>query len=284
MHRNVIRTLSIGLVIAAIGLTSWLALHAAENKTAANNFSQAQSIDLFAGMKSGDIDVRLIAKSDREAQLVVTNKTKQPISVQLPKAFAASPVLAQGLGVGGGGGRNNGGGSTNSNSQNQSIGGGGGFGGGGGGFGGGGGGFGGGGFNIAPEAIGKLKMPVVCLEHGKKDPNARIPYEIKPIEQFTSDARVQELLTMLGDGKLPQRAAQAAAWHFTDNMGWDELAAKQTKHIGKPGEPYFSPQELQAALQIATEAQRLADARPPEEKKSKTTDDSRYVGASEQQR
>lgn len=263
MRRNVIKSLSVGLMVVAVGTASWLAAHAAENKVASAK-APPQTIELFAGMKSGDIDVKLIAKSDREAQLIVKNKTKQPVTIQLPKAFAASPTLGQ-LGVGGGGGGGNRNSGGNNNNQNQSIGGGGG------GLGGGGGGFGGGGFNIAPEAIGKVKLDVVCLEHGKKDPNARIPYEIKPIEDFTSDARVQEVLVMLGEGKLPQRAAQAAAWHYTNDMSWEELAAKQIKHIGKPGEPYFSRQDLQAAVQIAAEAQRLADARPPVEKKSETT-------------
>jgi hypothetical protein len=271
MRRNVIRNLSVGLMVVAVGFATWLAADAAEKKASLTK-TPPQSIELFAGMKSGDIDVKLIAKSDREAQLIVTNKTKQPVTIQLPKAFAASPTLGQ-LGAGGGGNNRNSGGSNNNN-QNQSIGGGGG-----GGFGGGGGGFGGGGFNIAPEAIGKVKLDVVCLEHGKKDPSARIPYEIKPIEEFTTDSRVQELLVMLGEGKLPQRAAQAAAWHYTNEMSWDELAAKQTKHIGKPGEPYYSRQELQAAVQIAAEAQRLADARPPVEKKSTTTEDRRSVSS-----
>jgi hypothetical protein len=274
MHRNVIRKVSVALVAITLGLVGCFGVNAAE-RTASASKAPAQSVDLFAGMKSGDIDVRFVAKSDREAQLIVTNKTKQPLSVQLPKAFAASPVLAQLNPGGGGGGRNRS--SGNNNNQNQSVGGG--IGGGGGGLGGGG--FGGGGFNIAPEAIGKLKVDVVCLEHGKKDPNARIPYEIKPIEEFTSDARVQELMSLFGEGKLSQRATQAAAWHYSSGMSWEELAAKQTKHIGKPGEPYFTRQELQAAFQIAAEAQRLADARPPQEKEAASTDESRYTSESE---
>jgi hypothetical protein len=264
MHRNVIRNLTVGLLTGVVGFATWFAVDAAENKAAAAR-QTPQPIELFAGMKSGDIEVRFIAKSDTDAQLIVTNKTKQPISVQLPKAFAASPILAQVGGLGaGGGGRQRGGGSNNNN-QNQSTGGGIG---GGGGLGGGGGGFGGGGFNIAPEAIGKLKLSTVCLEHGKKDPNARIPYEIMPIEKYTSDARVQELMVMMGEGTLSPRAAQAAAWHFANDMSWEELANKQQKHIGRASTQYFSQQEIQAAMQIANQAQRLADARPPVDKKA----------------
>ena len=64
----------------------------------------------------------------------------------------------------------------------QGMGGGmGGMGGGGmmGGMGGGGMGMGGGMFNVAPEKVGKFKVPTVCLEHGKHDPTPRVTYEIR---------------------------------------------------------------------------------------------------------
>lgn len=211
----------------------------------------AQTVELFKGMQDGNLDVRFVAHNDREAQIIIKNKTKQPLSVKLPEAFAAMPVLAQ---------NNNNNRNNNNNNQNQSIGGG--FGGGGFGGGGlGGGGF-GGGFNVAPEGVGKLKVPVMCLEHGKADPNVRIPYEIKPIDSYTEDARVQELLVMFGEGKLNHRAAQAAVWHLANGMSWAELAAKKINRLGRPDEPYFSAAELQLAAQIATQAENLAKARP----------------------
>jgi len=212
----------------------------------------ATPVELFAGMQSGDLQVKFIPKNDRDANLIITNETKQPLSVQLPDAFVAAPILAQA----GGGGVNRGatGGGRNNNTQNQTVGGGGG---GGGGFGGG-----GGGFNIAPEAVAKIKLPIVCLEHGKKDPAATIPYEIRPVESFTQDDRVKEVLTMLGDGNLDQRAAQAAAWHFSNGMSWDELANKKIHHLQGADEPYFSRAELQRALQIANRAEMLAKDHP----------------------
>jgi len=122
---------------------------------------------------------------------------------------------------------------------------------------------GGGAFNIAPEASAKIKLPVVCLEHGKKDPSANVPYEIRPVESFTQDDRVKEVLTMLGEGNLDQRAAQAAAWHFSSGMSWDELANKTIRHLGSSvDERYFSRAELQLALQIANRAEILAKDHP----------------------
>lgn len=272
MRRNILRSLSIGLAVVALGSVTWLA-QAVERK--GNTKPAPQPLELFAAMKNGDIDVKFIAKNDSAGQLIVKNKTKQPVSIQLPKAFAATPVLAQ---IGGGGTRGGGGSNTNNGNQNQSMGGGmmGGGGMGGGGM------MGGGGFNIAPEAIGKLSMPIVCLEHGKKDPTAKVPYEIKPIEQYTKDPNLQELCAMVGSGQLPQHAAQAAAWHIANDMSWSDLASKQRSEIGQPDRPYFSQQELQAATMIAAEAKRLADARPTDNK-SPTSDEERYSSSTKPQ-
>jgi hypothetical protein len=245
------------VALAAVGLSVSF-LIAAERKTTKASMADAQSVELFAGMNSGDLKVKFIPKNDTEGQILIENKTKQPLSVKLPDSFVGVPVLAQ-IGAGGGGGRQR----NNNQNQNQSVGGGGG----------GGGGFGGGGFNIAPESVGKVKVPLVCLEHGKEDPNTRVPYEIRPTSSYTKDARISELLGMLGQGQLDQRAAQAAAWHFANKMSWAELNAKKIHHIGgRPDEPYFTPAQLQMATKIAAEADRLAKLHPPEEKSDKTTD------------
>ncbi len=46
-------------------------------------------------------------------------------------------------------------------------------------------------------------------------------------------------------------------------MSWSELAAKKSHHLGgRPDEPYFSQAELQAAMQIATQAEQLAKNLP----------------------
>ncbi len=55
----------------------------------------ANTVELFAAMKSKDIEVKFIPKDDREARVIIKNNTKQPLTVQLPEAFAGVPVLAQ---------------------------------------------------------------------------------------------------------------------------------------------------------------------------------------------
>jgi len=230
----------------------------------------ADTVEMFAGMKNGDIEVKFIAMDATRGNVMIENKTKKPLSVKLPDAFAAVPVLAQrgragGLGGGGGIGGQNG-------MQNQSMGGGmGGMGGMmGGGMGAGmmGGGGMGGFMNVPAERTAKFKVPLVCLEHGKLDPRATVPYEIRPIETFTQDTSVQQLCAMLGEGKLNQRVAQVAAWNLANGLSFEALAAKRLEVFGSPSQPYFSPDEVRAALSVVGEAQtRAAQA----EKKGKET-------------
>jgi hypothetical protein len=220
-------------------------------KSGTDNANQ-ETVEMFSAIEKGQITVKLIPKDSTQSRILIENKTDKPLSVKLPETFGAVPVLAQRAGgVGGGVG---GGGRTGSTSGggNQSMGGGMG-----------GGGMGGGGmgmFNVAPEKVGQLRVSTVCLEHGKGEPNERIPYEIKPLESVTSKPAVVELCRTLGMGQINQRAAQAAAWFLNNDMTWQELAAKRYRHAnGSWGESYFSTQEIQAGMQLSKAALKVAD-------------------------
>lgn len=122
------------------------------------------------------------------------------------------------------------------------------------------GGMGGGMFNVAPGKVGKIKVPTVCLEHGKADPNPRVQYEIRPIDSFTDNKQVAEICKMLGRGEVVQNVAQAAAWHLTDGLSWDELARKNRVKLSNGyTEKYFAPQELVMAVRVVGEAERRAE-------------------------
>jgi len=209
-----------------------------------------QTVEMFAAMQNGDIDVKIIPKDATEARVLIKNNTKQPLNVKLPDAFAGRPILAQRAGGGGGGNSTSGGG-------NQSMGGG--MGGMGGGMmGGGGGGM--GMFSVPPEQLGQFKVPTVCLEHGKKDPRPQIAYEIVPLDKFTKDPAVKELLTAFGKQKLDQRVTQAAAWHLANDMSWEELAGKRIEHLNGTSELWFSANEIQAGMHVASTAVATVDA------------------------
>jgi len=213
----------------------------------------AESLELFPAMESGKVDVKLILMNSKQATVLIENKTNQSINVRLPEAFVG--VLAQaGDPFGGGGGQQGG--------QQQ------------GGFGGqqgGGGGQQGGFFNIPAERVGEVRVPGVCLEHGKDEPRPSTKYELKPVEAFSKDPALYQMLKLFGEKKINQRVAQAAAWHISSKLTWEQLAAKQIKRIGQSPTPYFSQQELRAAMQLVEVAKSEAEKALQKDTKPKTT-------------
>jgi hypothetical protein len=236
-------------VVALVSVSAWGLGLSGVGAAAA---PRGERVELFQAVAAQQIDVRLIPKDATQATVIIKNKTDRPLSIQMPAAFAGMPVLAQAGGnnrVGGGGGNNN------STSTNQSMGGG--FGGmGGGGMGGMGmGGF----FDVGPDRVSKIKVATVCLEHGKEDPNPRVAYELKPITEFSDKVELAEVCKMLAAGQLDQPAAQAAAWHLSDGLSFQELATKvRVQHLNGQVEMYFQPQQLAAALRAVHVAHRRA--------------------------
>ncbi|MCO6454085.1 MAG: hypothetical protein J5I93_02115, partial [Pirellulaceae bacterium] len=141
MPKFVLWTLAIGALLVVPGTSVLGAKPASRSPQAAE--PEARHVGLFEAIEAGDIDVKLIPQSSKGGNVVIENKTKQPLTIQLPEAFAGVPVLAQIGGIGGGLGGGGLGGGGLGGGGGQGLGGG--FGGGGG-RGGGGGGGGGGGF------------------------------------------------------------------------------------------------------------------------------------------
>jgi hypothetical protein len=215
-------------------------------------------IGLFKAMKDGQANVTFIAKNDHEARILIKNNTTKPLRLKLPEAFAGVPVAAQFAGGGGGrggGGFGGGGRGGGTGGGQQSVGGG--LGGGGMG----GGGMGGGGmFSVPPEQTAKLNVPVVCLDHGLRDPSSSKPYKMVPAEDHLDRPAVVELLKAFGRGELEQDAVQAAAWHLNNDMSWDQLASKLAGTRRSPRRPpYFRAEAIRAGMAYATEAVRLAE-------------------------
>ena len=274
-----LREQACGLCGLAIGLIAMAAsVGAAQGATKGSKpDTSAREVEMFSAMKSGDIEVKLIPRNESEARVLIKNKTDKPLNVRLPEAFAGIPVLGQAA-AGGRRNRDNNNNNTNNNNANQGLGGGFGGGGfGGGGFGGGGmggGGMGGGGqgfFNVPPEKVGQLRVKTVCLEHGKQNPRAAIPYDIKPIESLTSKPEVQEFVKLFGQGRFSQQAAQAAAWHLSSGMSWQELASKRVEHLNGQGHPYFTPMDLREGQQIVHAAIVQARQRATESRSESTS-------------
>jgi hypothetical protein len=251
----------------------------------------AKQVEMFAAMEEGLITVDYIGKDATEANIIFRNKAKEPLEILLPETFGAVHVLHQGLGggmggmgggmggmggggmggMGGGGMGGMGGGGMGGGGQGMGggMGGGGmgGMGGGGmGGMGGGGmGGMGGGGMmggmmRVEPDRPRKLTVAMLCLEHGKQDPNPRMKYRVVRLSEVNSSPEVAELCKAVSAGQVSQNIAQAAAWHVANGMSWDELAAKPRMISEYTGiEYYFSQSEIQNALRLTALARIAAE-------------------------
>jgi hypothetical protein len=89
-----------------------------------------------------------------------------------------------------------------------------------------------------------------------REPSSSKPYEIRPIEDFIENPAVIAVVAAYANGDLPPGAAQAAVWNLNSEVSWDDLAAKQTGTARSAvREPYFSAEEIRAAMAIASEAQ-----------------------------
>lgn len=256
---------SLAASFLAVGLSVSLA-HAADKQPAAAAAvapAAPEAVDFFDAIDNNQIDAKFLAKSDKEGRVLIKNNTGKPISLKVPEAFAGVPLAQFGGGGrgGGGGGRSGGGLGGGGGGQQQSVGGGGGGGFGGGGQGGGGGGV----FSVPPDETAKFDVALVCLDHGKRTPNAAAAYKIVRADEHIENPAVIELLKAFGRGGLEPGAAQAAAWNLNSNLSWDQLAAQLTGTRRTPNRvPLFSKAEIQAAMAYSNEATRLAQVNASE--------------------
>ena len=109
------------------------------------------------------------------------------------------------------------------------------------------------------------------MEHGKKDPTARVKYELKPIESFAKNDTSAEVLKMMAEGEIHRDVAQACAWHLEDGLSWRELASKNkvVSSFGGYSEKYFSLQQIAFAQQVCVEAKRRAEELKKHKKEEK---------------
>ena len=241
----------------------------------------AEQVELFEAIEAGQVTAKLVPHNARKGKVLFENKTDKPLTIKIPEVVVGVPMsnaqfgggMGGGLGgMGGGmGGMGGGMGGMGGGGGQQSMGGGmgggmGGMGGGGmGGMGGGMGGMGGGGggfFSVPPEKVVSVTLQSVCLEHGKPEPTARSEYTLVPIERFSDDPKLYEILALVGNGQVDVQVAQAATWHLTDQMSWQELASEANQRLGGLGpEPIFSTRQLMAAQQLLSVAQARAEKR-----------------------
>jgi hypothetical protein len=118
-------------------------------------------------------------------------------------------------------------------------------------------------FSLAAGQTLAIRVPTVCLEHGKREPTPRMPYRLEPLAKVSEDPKLAIVLGGLASGHLTQKVAQAAAWHLSSGRTWEQLAAEVIDRAGgDPDLPVFTAAELAAARKAVEVAKRLAAEAP----------------------
>lgn len=205
-------------MIVALGAAGVLAPHWSTVRAARPSEAvESQQVELFTALKAKDISVKFVPTNEAKAHLRVTNNSPRPLSVELPRAFAGAPVVAQrGLPLPPlGGPQNNGQGQPpqvvgavprQQNGPQFPL---------------------PGNFfmmNIPPGKTQEVPLVCVCLEYGKPTPSSDIPYRAVALDEVAGGDEVRIVLEDLADGVLTQRVAQLLAWHFQNKLSFTEMA------------------------------------------------------------
>jgi hypothetical protein len=238
--------------------------------------SESSSLNVFEGMQARQIEVKLTQQNEKSGVMLVRNTTKQPITVEFPAAFVGVHITNANLVARGQAPQSNG---QTAQSTGVSIS--------------------GAPARLAadapvPDKLGEpqanakeepkpgqfevpagktIRFPVtsVCLEYGKPEPNAKLPYLIIPVERYSRNPVLHELLPLFAKARVSQKVAQAAAWHVSNGLTWQELAGIMGQ--GAVPAPMFDTRTLQQANVLVNEAAAVAVKRrnsrtqqPPESK------------------
>lgn len=223
----------------------------------------APRVELFDGLESRSLEAELRPKNEFGGNVFIRNLTDKTLTVVLPDMVVGVHVHPQGFfgnnngfgnngagqgqqgfGMGGGQGQNQAVGGTMGQNGNQQIGVGQnqrGF------------------FSIPPAATVRLPIESVCLEHGKTTPNSRNSYQLVRVETYSDKPELAAIGRAIADGRTDRATIQAAAWHISSGMSWDQLAAKMFDRAAAADTPYFSPAQLQGARKLVDRA--VADAK-----------------------
>lgn len=223
----------------------------------------AAVVELFSGLESGQLDVRMVALNAHEGKVFFTNQTDKPLTVAIPKAIVGVHVLPQfgNQGPAGlvGANANNNQANNGSNGQAQGVGGifgavgnnnglpnapgglqnqfpGNNF------------------FSIPPEKTVQLALRSVCLNHGRPDPNAGMKYQITKVESYTTDPVLQQLLNDYSV-RTSKEAQQAAVWHVANGLSWKKLANLTQQRIPGVAVPLFTKTQIDSARELVERAE-----------------------------
>ncbi len=84
---------------------------------------------------------------------------------------------------------------------------------------------------------------------------------------------------MLANNEISQPAAQAAAWHVTDGLSWQELLVKnRVERMDGSFVRYFHPDHVRLAQQVVVAATERADVRAKSQRQYQSATTESYEG------
>ncbi len=218
--------------------------------------TEAPVVRIFEGMKAKQLGVRLVQRNEKSGTLFVKNMTRGDLVVEFPSSFVGVQVVNNQARAGNGragAAQSVAASITPPRSRAQAA-------------------PRGDGaatarvhFPVAADKTIQLPITSACLEYGRPEPNARLPYTIIPVEQYSKNPVFHELLPLFAKKKASQKIAQAAAWHLSSNLSWTELSGI-TVSPALPV-PLFDAAMLQRAKALIDEATALARKKQAEKTK-----------------
>ncbi|MFN9367412.1 MAG: hypothetical protein ACK6CT_01400, partial [Planctomycetia bacterium] len=69
------------------------------------------------------------------------------------------------------------------------------------------------GLTVMPGKMRSVRVPTVCLQHGRPEPSQRMTYKLVSLESHSKDPKLAVVLEALARVEISQTVAQSAAWH-----------------------------------------------------------------------
>jgi len=245
------RTAALAALATALALPACV-VHGAE--------TTPRQVGLFAGIAAGQLEVEAFAPNAKKVNVLVTNKTAEPLEVAVPAAVSVVPALAQfadgfdwddlrpktddapqrvGAGPQGPWQQPFQRGQQQFNPFNVNM---------------------NALFNVPPERVVRVEMVGLCLDHGAPEPNARLPVVLMPIDQTLPSEEVPAIVRLFATERVERNVAQLAVWNLANGVSWESLAAERVKlSIGT--RPRYSDREIEQAKRLVAELRKRADRR-----------------------
>ena len=263
VRRTLVWGLSGGLLLCATGV-----IHAGNIVKKLTLDKSAPIVELFDGIEAKQFQAKMLVSSPNDAVVSIKNLTDAPLTVALPKAAVAMPVMPQLAlpgNVNGGNQFNNNPNNAGANNgrPNQAV----------------------GGqfqpagnqqfpnpgangnqpaglnmFSIPPEAIVQLEMRTVCLDYGVADPDVGVKYELQKLETAIADPVLRQLFEDYSP-RVDQDVMQAAVWHLASGLSWQQIANLPADNSPLAGVPRFPDAVLKSAREQVEQSKLAATKR-----------------------